>query len=244
MPRFDWGSLTRTEVGQHLADGAVVALAVGALEQHGDHLPTDTDNFLVSAFLDEAAERASVDVLVLPPLPFGFSPYHQRFGGTVSLSSAGFLTILSDICASVRTAGATTLVLVNGHGGNAAPLKIVSHENSDHDFSVIALSYWDVVPREAKDLFVQDGGDIGHAGQAETSLSLALRAPLVGTLPDLSEPVRPQIRPPTVEQLGDSGVIGDPYAATAELGAHFAEAVIGGLVSLIEERALLNATLR
>ena len=173
--RLEWGSLTRGQVRSALEAGAICGLAVGSLEQHGDHLATDTDTFLARAALQEAAKRCSATVVELPSLPYGFSPYHARFGGTVSLSAVTLLSVMADLTQSVRLAGGRALVIVNGHGGNAGLLKCVSQEQSDREFLVSVVSYWEVARDAATNLFSEDLGDIGHAGQAETALSLALR---------------------------------------------------------------------
>lgn len=234
MPRHDWGALRRDEVTALFQEGAVAALAVGALEQHGDHLPTDTDNHIVSHVLSEAADRCRSTIVALPPLPYGFSPYHIRFGATISLTAATYLTVLRDICASVRISGAGTLVILNGHGGNVSPLKMTSHELSTESFHVVAFSYWDVVADAAKVLFAEDG-ELGHAGQAETSLLLATRPDSVQQLPAPFEPVRAGVKPPTASLLGDTGVIGDPNAGSAALGEQFLAAVIARVAETLDE---------
>jgi creatinine amidohydrolase len=231
--------MARGAVAADLEGGAVAAMALGALEQHGDHLPTDTDTFLAQRLLQEAADRSATQVVLLPPLPFGFSSYHARFGATISLRAETLLAVLRDVAASVRGAGARRFLVVNGHGGNAAPLRIVGHELSDEQFSFLAISYWDLAVDAARSIFEEDNGHFGHAGQLETSLLLALR-PTDVQLPALAhEPVQPGPRPPTVDQLGESGVIGDPSSADASIGEQFRAAVVAALAtyldSLVEE---------
>ncbi len=233
MPHLEWGALRRDEVSALLADGAIAALPTGALEQHGEHLPTETDNHLVVHVLREASIRSAATIVTLPLLPYGFSPYHLRFGATVSFSAHTYLNVLSDICSSVREAGTRTLVILNGHGGNTSPMKMASHDASTDNFHVVTLSYWDIANDSAAQIFTEDG-EFGHAGQAETSLLLATRPESVGRLPELFEPLRDGVRPPTVSLLGESGVIGNPNAASAALGQEFLEIVIARIANAFD----------
>jgi creatinine amidohydrolase len=236
MPLVELGSLSRSEANALLAAGRVVALPVGALEQHGDHLPTDTDAFLADSVVREAAARARSQVVVLPCLSFGISPYHARFGGTVSLSASTYIDVIRDLCTSVKVAGARTLLPINGHGGNAGALDLVSLELSDPEFSVIPISYWELAPQVAEVVFAADNGAIGHAGQAETSLMLALRADLVGEISQPHESVDVELARDraNVDGLGQTGVVGDPSLATAEHGAAFFDAVCVELAALFD----------
>jgi creatinine amidohydrolase len=214
----------------------VVALPVGSLEQHGDHLPTDTDAFLATSVVEEAAVRARSPVVVLPCLPFGISRYHERFGGTIWLSGSTFISVFREICASARAAGAQSILAINGHGGNAGALETVSLEISDRTFSVIPVSYWDLAPEVAREVFESDRGAIGHAGQAETSLLLALRADLVGDVSGLHESVDVELarERASIDGLGETGVVGNPAVAEAELGARFFDAVCSELAFVFD----------
>jgi creatinine amidohydrolase len=240
--RLAWSELTRREVGLAVERGAVCAIGVGSLEQHGDHLPTDTDTFMASSVLNEAADRCTSTVITLPPIPYGFSPYHMRFGGTVSLSAATFSALIRDICSSVRAAGAGLLLVINGHGGNEGLLRAVSQEETGADFSVVPVSYWNAAIQDGRRIFTVDGGFVGHAGQAETSLALALRSDLVGRTPREFESITEPPLLPTRSRLGSSGVIGDPGAGSAELGHKFFEIVVGALAAFFDQSALKGST--
>jgi creatinine amidohydrolase len=244
LPLVEWGSLSRDKVTAALSESAVVALPLGALEQHGDHLPTDTDAYLATSVVREAATRARSSILMLPCLPFGISPYHARFGGTVWLSGATFTAALRDVCLAVRAAGARTLLTINGHGGNAGALETVALELSDFTFSVIPISYWDLAPDVARNVFAADKGAIGHAGQAETSLLLARRSELVGRIsarPHESVDVELARDRASVDGLGEAGVVGDPAVASAEAGAAFFDAVCTELAAVFDAVAERSA---
>jgi creatinine amidohydrolase len=214
--------LTRRELLARAAAGAICAVPVGSLEQHGDHLPVGTDTLLVEAVCVQAAAQSEADVIVAPGIWTGYSPHHVRFGATVSLTANTFLALIQETVSSIRQ-WLPPVVLVNGHGGNRGILQTVALA-----FDLPQLNYWDVECEAAKEFFPADHGSIGHAGQAETSMMLALAQGCVGVpssdfLP--CHPDDPLLRP----SLGESGVIGDPRRATAETGAAYMDSVVRAL---------------
>jgi creatinine amidohydrolase len=215
--------VTREEALARAAAGAVVLLPVGALEQHGAHLPVGTDALTVEAVCLRAAERAEDDVLVAPPLAYGFSPHHVRFGATVSLSLETFVALVREVVAALRE-WAPRVVVVNGHGGNRGPLTALALETG-----VEVASWWELVGDR-----LRDGGSVGHAGDTETSVMLALAPELVG------EPAAgfelPADRDLFVVDLGESGVIGDPHAASAAAGAELLDLASAALAARLLPR--------
>lgn len=175
--------LTRGDCRAAAERGAMVVLPVGATEQHGPHLPIGTDTLQVEHVALEAATRTdgSPPVLVAPTLPFGCSPHHLPFGGTISLGSETLLRVLLDIGASLAASGFSRLFLLNGHGGNHQLVQVAARDIVlAHGIDVAAASWWHL----AADALVAHGaatvGDVpGHAGAFETSLVLALRRDLV-----------------------------------------------------------------
>ncbi|MGW4720927.1 creatininase family protein [Nocardia sp. NPDC004260] len=101
-----------------VADAAarIAVLPVGSFEQHGDHLPLITDTVIACLIARQLAEN--YPLLLLPPLTISCSHEHEPFAGTVSLSPATLIAVISDIRRSLDRSGITTLVLVNAHGGN------------------------------------------------------------------------------------------------------------------------------
>ncbi len=172
MTAFIWGDLTRTALSEHGDHDAVAVLPVGAVEQHGPHLPTCTDARIVEevarrtmALLDE-----SVSAVLLPTLPFGFSDHHLPFGGTLSLRADTMASVLLDLVRSISRAGFRRVLMLNGHGGNSDICGMVAKQASvDLDVLVAWASYWKLLNSEA-----QDGHIPGHAGDFETSIMLAI----------------------------------------------------------------------
>jgi creatinine amidohydrolase len=234
MPLVEWGTKAVQDVSKALAADALVAMPVGALEQHGPHLPTNTDSVLANEVLRAAADHSRSSVIVLPVLAIGISDLHLRFGGTVSITRPTFESVLRDICATVREAGARHFVIVNGHGGNSAALDAVAAAESTDEFMVVSITYWTLVSDTARALFQADQGIIGHGGQIETSLMLCHPPGLVGPLPDRFEDVSVTRTRRREDQLGVTGLIGDPREGRRELGERFLAAVSQELAVILD----------
>ncbi len=177
-----FNELTRVAAREHAKNGLLV-MPVGATEQHGPHLPVGTDSFAVEAVSRRAAEAASdaIPVVVAPTLPFGCSPHHLPFGGTMSLNTEVYYRAVADLVESVIIGGWTRIMIVNGHGGNSELIQLVVRDLAlKHPAHLAALSYWN----PAWDALVEQDGHLrgrmpGHAGAFESSLVLALRSDLV-----------------------------------------------------------------
>lgn len=235
MTHLAWAELNRSAITEALNHGAAVALPLGAVEQHGLHLPTGTDYLAADHVVTRAAQGALGSVLTLPPIPFGLSHFHMRWGATIGLGAETLTRLLADIAASVKACGARRFFIVNGHGGNRGICTTVSLQMSEPGFSVHAFSYWDLAAKSAQVLFSADHGSLGHAGQAETSIVAAIRPELCHPERVIAhEPIKPAIGVTAVERLGGSGVSGDPSAGAAELGARFLDEVVRRLIELFD----------
>lgn len=189
----------------------LVLVPVGSLEQHGPHLPLDTDTVIAEAVCHRVAARLP-GAMVAPALAYGSSGEHQSFPGTVSIGSAALRHLVVELTRSVRT-WAQRVVLVNAHGGNVATLSTAVDQllEEGHDVSWVPCT----VP----------GGD-AHAGRTETSLMLYLRPGTVrydlaveGNTTSLSA-LMPRLTVEGVAAVSANGVLGDPAGATADEGAH------------------------
>jgi creatinine amidohydrolase len=197
-----------------------VVVPVGALEQHGPHLPLDTDARIAAA----VARRATGEdptLLLGPPVAYGASGEHQGFPGTLSIGHEALRLVLVELGRSAAN-WAARLVFVNGHGGNlpTVPDAVAQLRREGRDVGWFGCT----VP----------SGD-AHAGRTETSIMLALdpdvvrldavqvgnTAPLVELLPVLTRD--------GVAAASPNGVLGDPRGATSDEGEFLLGLMVGEL---------------
>ena len=149
-------------------------IPIGSTEQHGHHMPLDTDCFIARSLCARAAELAEqegIELLVAPTLNVTLSWYHMQFPGSVRLTTTTFLQVFREVCDSLAHHGFENLVAVNGHGGNNAALTVaVNHYLETTGRRVFLVQWWDL----AADLLSEIGGPMIHAEEAETSIALAL----------------------------------------------------------------------
>lgn len=199
-----WTELTRSRLTELLPD-AVVAMALGATEQHGPHLATGTDALLATTVLERAADRYGVlpenpgaanrPLILAPTMPFGASDHHLAFGGTLSLQAQTLLAVLVDICSSLSAVGAKRLVIVNGHGGNTGVCHAAAGAAAARSGLIVAnVDYWSLLGTDTRPL--EPAAVPGHAGVFETSLISAVRPDLVTDPPTRADP------PGTIEVAG------------------------------------------
>jgi len=236
-------------VGALDRERTVVVVPTAAIEQHGPHLPLDTDTFLCTSVAHAGAARAG-DALVTPTICFGSSEHHMAFAGTVTLRQETFRETVTDVCRSVAAHGFTRLVLVNGHGGNTALLgAVVQHLGFDAPVHVMAVDYWNFARPVIAEVRESPTGGMAHACEFETSLMLHLRPESVRRELIAREIVEPRYggerfdlfergsvsAPWKTDELSRSGVMGAPDLATEEKGRRMFEACADGLAALIEE---------
>lgn len=194
----------------------------GSCEQHGPHLPFDTDTRIAAA-VAAGCETA----LVGPPISYGSSGEHDEFPGTVSIGQEALRTLLVEFGRSACR-WTSKLVFVNGHGGNvnalASAVRLLRYEGRDVAWFSCGVP----------------GGD-AHAGRTETALMLAIapesvrvdRAEVGNTAP-LRE-LLPQLREGNLRELSPNGVLGDPTGATAAAGRTMLAKMISQLTTAVED---------
>ena len=203
-------------------DGTKLLLVpLGSTEQHGPHLPLDTDTRIAEAVARAAA--AQLDSVVAPALAYGASGEHAGFSGTLSMGTDALRVVLTEL---VRSAAQTfeQIVFVNGHGGNHEAVVMTVEQMQSEGHRVTSWS-----PRIA-------GGD-AHAGRTETSLLLSI-APEVVRM-EVAEPgnVTPlhflmdDLRAGGVAATSPNGVLGDPTGASADEGAALLAELVADLVA-------------
>jgi creatinine amidohydrolase len=241
-----WQRLRREDVLEAARRDAVIVQPIGSIEQHGPHLPVDTDSYTSEAIALRAAAAAPFPVLVLPTVWWGVSEYWMGFGGTIALQPGVLADLLTDILGGVVRNGFRRALLLNGHGGNPATMHTVAVRLLGRGLKVVGINYWALVRDLLKEKSRADGGSIGHAGEVETSLQLALRADLVraklapreGTeMPRsaLGKWAELVVAAPDPALESPLGVYGAPAAASASFGEEILERATSRLVELLDD---------
>jgi creatinine amidohydrolase len=208
--------------------GATVALLpVGSFEQHGPHLPLTTDTLVAATLAAELA--AAYPVRRLPPVTISCSHEHAAWPGTVSISATTLAAIVRDVAASVQRAGVTSLVLVNGHGGNYVLGNVVQEAS----LGPLRMALFPGEPdwddaRAGAGLATPVLSDM-HAGELETSILLHAHPHLVRpgfAQADHLADDRRHMLSRGLQAYTESGVVGRPSLASAEKG----RAVLASLV--------------
>ena len=247
------GELTFPEVSTLLKGSSILCLPIGSIEQHGPHLPLNTDVVLAEEFTRRIIDRwgESLDLWQLPTLALSLAREHEWAPGTMSLSVQGMTAFMRDLGREIaRSLPTKNLAIINGHGGNRGILEAITQDlRADFGLNVCVLhpaTWVEVDPNSAIPEI--------HGGKNETSMMLAIAPHLVRRdqiaqlkkSPD-GEAVRKTILNPGVtwpwstddKRIADMGVIGDAQAASAEFGMkvldHMAEAA-GGVLSQLLDR--------
>lgn len=185
MPKFRYDDLTWLEVREAVAAKKAILVPIGSIEDHGPHLPLNTDNVIVEAVCFEAARRASDELLSLPVLPVGFEDHHMDFPGSLTSSMETLLSLFADAAISVARHGFTHIMLVNGHGSNSSLVELAARKAVLQTGALVGAMAGNAAVDDVliRDLVAahrkSEYGGIGHACEFETALMLYLRPDLV-----------------------------------------------------------------
>ncbi|MBS7610394.1 creatininase family protein [Candidatus Bathyarchaeota archaeon] len=232
------GDMTREEFRKMMETARVAVIPTGSTEQHGPHLPMKTDLAIVTYVVSKAAEELYPQVIVVPPIAIGYSPYHLCYPGTISLRHETLIEIVMDICRSLRHHGFLKIAIVNGHGGNGAPSQLAARRAREElGLKMVVVSYWSLIPREILDAVLETKIVPGHACEFETSIGYVVFPNLISSdVPKRRKP--PSILPGfvwNIDELTTNGYEGDPSLATKEKGEKLIQAAVEGLKSLLQE---------
>jgi creatinine amidohydrolase/Fe(II)-dependent formamide hydrolase-like protein len=245
-PGYRWELYNWKDIETRLTEIDTAILPCGSIEQHGPHLPLDVDYFDAVYLAGKVAESCSnPKPLVLPGIPYGVSYHHDDFKGTLSISNNTLSSLVHDVGLSLAKNGISKLIILNGHGDNSPALRYAAQLiNRDTGIFVCVESGETSDP----DLYgMTDTPNDIHAGEIETSTTLAVRPDLVKMDKAVTETmnfgskyldfssergvpwyVRTKI-------ISESGVMGDPSRASAEKGNKFWKIMIAHLVRFVEE---------
>jgi creatinine amidohydrolase len=246
-----FAELRFSEIADRVGPGAILIQPVGAVEQHGPHLPLNTDDLIATAAADAliAAHGDALDLFVLPPLSYSKSNEHAWAAGSIWQNPATMLAVLDDLGRSLAPLAAHKLVFLNGHGGNTALLNVACRELRLHHGLTTFLAHPAVPPDSGGGSTADELGMGIHAGLHETAMVLHLRPDLVDM--SLATPNVPEALAANrhvrfggevsfgwlADDFGAKGHIGDPTGATAELGKELFEACVDRLGEALGEVA-------
>jgi creatinine amidohydrolase/Fe(II)-dependent formamide hydrolase-like protein len=243
------GELTFPEISNRLSEKSILCLPIGSLEQHGPHLPLNTDIVLAEGLTDFIIARwgESLDLWRLPTISISFAREHAWAPGTMSLSIQGMTALIHDFGREIaRALPARNLAVINGHGGNRGLLEALAQDlRADFGLNVCVLHTAALVELNANVAIPEI-----HGGKDETSMMLAIAPQLVRqdlmaqlTHPPDREAIRKLILSPGVtwpwttddKRIADMGVIGDARGASAELGQRLVDQVVAAAGNILKD---------
>ncbi len=250
MTEVFWNRMTAEEIGARAAADAIVLLPVASTEQHGPHLGTGVDTFLVTEGCRRIAAlvAAKRPIVVAPTVWMGLAEHHMAYGGSFTLGADTYHALLRDLCRSILRAGFRKILIVNGHGGNIAALSTLVTDLTQELSAPIAVTtlYSIATEQGAYKGVLEDQDGVQHACEAETSMMLAVapdcvrrdrmaeayngkgvdRARRLGTTPPI------QIWR-SHKQISSCGVLGDARKASPEKGERLLDIAAEGLAAAL-----------
>lgn len=217
---------------------AICVLPVGSFEQHSLHLPLAADIIGAQYFAEFVARE--LGAALLPTLPYGTSLEQTGLAGTISLTPETLMQVVRNIAAEVEQQGFTTLIILNGHGGNFALAPAVRDINRRNGrLKILLVNHYEFADRSILDCTKQGKTDL-HAGEFETSLHLVIA-------PHLVRPERADMhtkhdwRQSDLNTFGvgyfaPRGAPGYPSLATREKGEHLVASIKQSIIPFIRER--------
>jgi creatinine amidohydrolase len=242
--------MTWQEVNEAVLARRLILIPVAAIEQHGPHLPVDTDNVIGSYYCDEAAKRRPDLLVSTPCIEYGYNEHNMDFPGTISIRPETLLHYYFDVGESYARQGFDRILYVNNHGGNAQVVNLAARMVVTHTPAIAAaIDSWQLAKDAIVHLRESRQGGMSHACEYETSVYLYVRPDLVQ-----EDKIADEYPPGRVEgwhwidmvdgaplQMTDiysrntlSGVEGAPSLASKQKGREFAETAIRNLIRLAE----------
>jgi len=249
-----YGDMSWPEIKLAASEGRIPLIPVGSTEQHGPHLPTKTDAFIVEEICKAAASKIPDDAIVLPCVAYGYNEHHFDFPATIHINHETLIRFVIDIGKSLAHHGFRKIIIVNGHGSNTAPMELAARRITLETPAICAsLTYLSLSPEVFKLMVAEEA----HGGDIETSIMLYLAPHLVDmskavrdwNVPDsrfITYGVRPGGQSFAVSggavqfvdwwsRVSNTGIIGDPSKASAERGKKMFELLVYSLVEFIKE---------
>lgn len=237
MTVYKFDELSSAEFGKLVRKDPLVLMPLGAVEEHGAHLPLCTDSVQPEYIVERVAARLPGTVLIAPPIRYGNCMTTRNFPGTISLSFDTLRALMTDILMELCRNGIRRIVVVSGHAGGAhmAALRLAGEEAITliPDLRLMILSDYDIAYElKGKEFDDRDG----HAGTIETSRVMAIKPRLVKKrgAKNYERPPRFMVVPHP-EQYFPNGIVGDATKASPAQGRRINEHIVKGLVELIKQ---------
>lgn len=255
--KYLFGEMTWPEVKDAVKEERIAVVPVAMIEEHGHHLPIDTDLVLANEICNRAGKASPDNMVIVPAINHGYAPHQMDFPGVISISSETFIHYVVDVCNSLAHQGFKKILLMNGHGSNVSLLKVAARQTilKYPDVQCTSISHWDFqqvvdLTEEIRDS--ESPGGINHACELETSMYLAIKEDLVQmdkAVRDIDKyqmskyfwldlvgkgEGRPVVMVPYWSSISETGTLGDPTQATREKGEKLLNAAVEGLVEFIQ----------
>ncbi len=249
---IEWSRLKAHELRNLAQRDALVLVPIGATEQHGPHLPVMVDARLATEVSLRAARivQEREPIAVLPTIWFGMSEHHMRLGGTITLDFPTMLAVMRCVVRSLTQHGFKRIFILNGHGGNTAPLEVIVTELTiEFKIPLAYATYWGIA-EGAIEKILERQKRLMHACEAETSMMLALHGDLINR-DELSQAHGPMIAGASAiaganpqayrwrhtSSRSPNGVIGEAATATPEKGERLLASIAEELATALMNKA-------
>jgi creatinine amidohydrolase len=227
--------ITMAEFKKHLKETKTIIFPFGTVEEHGDHLPLNTDTLIIYEILKRVIKKKNV--FLAPPVYYGVCTSTSQHPGTIGLTPGTLRRITYDIVRDAYNKGLRNIFLVTGHGGglHSSALKEVSEELIEKldGLNIAVLCPYDMLHKELSE--IAETTNDSHAGEIETSLVISL-AP--GLVQGRSDEEYPQFPKPFIVKdkmkYWKGGVWGNPHKADKEKGDKAIDLIVDKLVEIID----------
>lgn len=246
-----FGEMTNREVKLYLEKGDTILIPTGSTEQHGDHLPLNTDTFIPLEIATRVARK--IDALVAPPIYYGLSLPHKGAPGVIYITPRTYMTFIEEIVLSLSNAGFRRIIFINGHWDNINAINLACinvYDRLPPKTVAYGINYWESLPPNLLDDYLSAKSGL-HANVGETASIMAIRPELVEMeyakecWPDVPEDVSGVpiaialncIVPKTGSMIHviKNGVWGNPKDATVEKGQQFLADITKYVINMIED---------
>lgn len=251
---------TWPEIKELVAQEAVVVIPTAAVEEHGHHLPLDTDALIVAHIAHEAAKRSSHPAVVMPTVWIGYESHHMDFPGTIDVTWDLFIRYGLTITHSLAHHGFTRMIIINGHGSNRPLIEVIARQAvvDRPDTLCAAISWWELTDAQRVFNDVRESEVTSHACELETAAYLAIEPESVQmdkAVRDIHYEMSPHVWSDLAGQrpdpdykaalkmmeiwstVSETGTRGDPTVATAQVGELVLRAAIDEFAAVIDEIA-------